>query len=75
MAIYKESTIIGHVSYNLAPYLSRRDLNKAFAEVTGERVNRGAGYGLEVPSLALHRQDAGNCGLPTFYWTSVASAV
>ena len=35
MAIYKESTIIGHVSYNLAPYLShflRRDLNKAFAE-------------------------------------------
>ena len=41
MAIYKESTIIGHVPYNLAPYLSHflsRDLNKAFAEVTGERV-------------------------------------
>ena len=52
VAIYKESTIIGHVPYNLAPYLShflRRDLNKAFAKVTGERVNRGAGYGLEVP--------------------------
>ena len=24
-------------------------MNKAFAEITGAKVNRGAGYGLEVP--------------------------
>ena len=48
------STTIGHVPYNLAPYLSRflaRDVNKAFAEVTGEKVNRRAGYGLEIPCV------------------------
>ena len=27
----------------------RRDLNRTFAEVTGPKVNRGAGYGLEIP--------------------------
>ena len=27
----------------------RRDVNNAFAEVTGQKVNRGAGYGLEIP--------------------------
>ena len=27
----------------------RRDVNKAFAEVTGQKVNRGAGYGLDIP--------------------------
>ena len=27
----------------------RRDVNKGFAEVAGDQVNRGAGYGLEVP--------------------------
>ena len=26
----------------------RRDVNKAFAKVTGQKVNRGAGYGLEI---------------------------
>ena len=26
-----------------------RDACKAFVEVTGNRVNRGAGYGLEIP--------------------------
>ena len=25
--------------------------NKAFAEITGAKVNRGAGYGLEVPCV------------------------
>ena len=42
------------VPFNLAPYLSRflaRDVNKAFAEVTGEKVNRKAGYGLEIPCV------------------------
>ena len=26
-------------------------MNKAFAEITGAKVNRGAGYGLEVPCV------------------------
>ena len=49
VAVYEEDSIVGHVPYNLAPYLSRflaRDVNKAFAEVTG-----GAGYGLEIPCV------------------------
>ena len=44
--------VVGHVPYNLAQIFShflKRDVNKAFAEVTGTKVNRGAGYGLEVP--------------------------
>ena len=28
--------------------LLRRDINKAFAQVTNDKINRGAGYGLEV---------------------------
>ena len=39
---------------NLAPKLFqflRRDVNKAFMEVTGPKVNRGTGYGLEIPCL------------------------
>ena len=47
MALYKDDAVVGHVLNNLAPYLSRflaRDVNKAFAEVTGERVNQKVGY-------------------------------
>ena len=54
VAVHKEATVVGHVPYNLAPRFSQfllRDVNKAFAEVTGEKVNRGAGYGLEVPCI------------------------
>ena len=43
---------VGHVPYNLAPSISlflERDINKALAKVIGEKVNRGAGYGLEIP--------------------------
>ena len=28
-----------------------RDCNKGFVEVTGRKVNRGAGYGLEIPCI------------------------
>ena len=52
VAVYKEAVVVGHVPYNLAQTFShflKRDVNKAFAEVTGTKVNRGAGYGLEVP--------------------------
>ena len=54
MALYREGVIVGHVPHNLAPRLSaflRRDVNKAFAQVIGDKVNRGAGYGLEVPCV------------------------
>ena len=43
---------MGHVPFNLAPLISaflRRDTNSGFAKVVGEKVNRGAGYGLEIP--------------------------
>ena len=52
VAILKENVTVGHVPQNIAPRLFhflRRDVNKAFAEVTGHKVNRGAGYGLEIP--------------------------
>ena len=57
--LIKDDTIASHVPYNVAPQFShflrsdflRRDLNKAFAEVTGGKVNRRAGYGLEVPCV------------------------
>ena len=52
VAVFKEGQVVGHVPYNLAPSFSlflKRDVNKAFAKVIGEKVNRGAGYGLEIP--------------------------
>ena len=54
VALYDDNSIIGHVPYNLAPYLPRfltRDTNKALAEVTGGKVNKRAGYGLEIPCV------------------------
>ena len=54
MALYIEAVIVGHVPHNLAPRLSaflRRDVNKVFAQVTGDKINKGAGYGLEVPCV------------------------
>ena len=33
----------------MSAYLMRK--NKVFAEITGAKVNRGAGYGLEVPCV------------------------
>ena len=52
VAVMKEDEIVGHVHYNITSLLSsflKRDCNKGFAEVTGNALNRGAGYGLEVP--------------------------
>ncbi len=40
--------------YNLAPIMSqflRREINKGFAQVSGSKVNRGGGHGLEVPCI------------------------
>ena len=54
VAVFKEEQVVGHVPFNLAPSMSnflKRDINKAFAQVVGEKVNRGAGYGLEIPCI------------------------
>jgi hypothetical protein len=43
VAVLKEDSIVGHVPQNLSLRLFhflRRDVNKAFAEVTGQKVNR-----------------------------------
>ena len=51
VAVLKEDQVVGHVPFNLAPSISlflKRDINKAFTKVVGERVNRGAGYGLDA---------------------------
>ena len=68
VAVYKEDVVVGHVPFNLASSISKflkRDINKAFAKVVGQRINRRAGYGLEIPCVyslrtqALHREDEG----------------
>ncbi len=49
VAVKRNSMVVGHVPFNLAPTLSaflRRSANTAIAEVIGSKVNRGAGYGL-----------------------------
>ena len=54
VAVMQETEVVGHVPYNISSALSmflRRDCNKGFAEVTGNCVNRGAGYGMEVPCI------------------------
>ncbi len=54
VAVMKEGQIVGHVPFNLSTIISlflRRYINKAFARVIGGKVNRGAGYGLEIPCV------------------------
>lgn len=53
VAVIKErKTVVGHIPYSIAPVVShflRRGTNKATVEVTGAAMNRGAGYGMEIP--------------------------
>lgn len=52
VSIRKASETVGHVPFNIAPIVSaflKRACNKGLVEVTGNRINRGAGYGLEIP--------------------------
>ena len=52
VVIVLEDCVVGHVPYNLAKCVSQflsSDANKGFARVTGRKVNRKAGYGLEIP--------------------------
>ena len=56
-AVYLDDVIVGYIPHNLVPQLSQflqRDVNKAFVEVTGCRVNRGAGYGLGASDCTIH---------------------
>ena len=46
--------IVGHIPRCIAPTVSnflKRTVNKGSVQVTGDKVNRGAGYGLEIPCL------------------------
>ena len=57
VAIFRDQ-VVGHVPFNLSPSISlflKRDINKAFAKlkVVGEKVNREAGYGLEIACIEL----------------------
>ena len=52
VSVMKNALVVGHVPCNFAALFSRflsRTCNRGVAEVTGTKVNRGAGYGLEVP--------------------------
>ena len=43
--------VVDHIFYSLVPTLShflKRDVNKGVVEVTGDGVNHGAAYGLEI---------------------------
>ena len=54
VAVLREGQVVDHIPYNLAPTVElflRREVNKGFVEVNGARVNRGAGYGLELTLL------------------------
>ncbi len=45
---------MGHTLHKLAPVVEnflRKGINKAFAEVTGVKENKGAGYGIEIPCV------------------------
>ena len=46
VAVFKDGAIVDHVPYNITPRFSqflRRDVNIAFTEVAGEKINSGAG--------------------------------
>lgn len=54
VAVVRDGVVVGHVPTNLASivfHFLSRDGNTAFAEIAGNKVNRGAGYGLEVPCV------------------------
>ena len=54
VSVLNDGETVGHIPFNICNAVShflRREFNKGFAEVTGEKVNRGAGYGLEIPCI------------------------
>ena len=54
VAVLKSGRVVGHVQKNLAPIFSpflKHCCNKAVVKITGNRLNRGAGHGLEAPCV------------------------
>ena len=54
VAVIKSGTVVGHVPKTLAPVISqflKRDCNKRVVNITGTRINRGSGFGLEAPCI------------------------
>ena len=54
VAVIKSCTIVGHMPRHLSTLFSqfiRRICNKGVVQVTGEKVNRDGGHGLEVPCI------------------------
>ena len=54
VTIVRSGTVVGHVPRNLSAlffHFLTRNGNKGVTEVTGMKVNRGAGYGLEIPCV------------------------
>ena len=54
VAVIKSKQIVGHVPKALEPvisYLLKRDCNKGMVHITGKLINRGGGFGLEVPCI------------------------
>lgn len=52
VAVKQNGAVVGHIPFNLAPTVSaflRRSTNSGVVEVTGTKVNRGGGYGIEIP--------------------------
>ena len=53
VAVFKED-VVGHVPVRFAPVFSAflaREFNKGFCEIVGGPVNRGGGYGMEIPCV------------------------
>ena len=54
VAVEKDGTAVGHIPKNISRIVSfflKKDGNVGFCEVTGTKVNRGAGLGLEIPCV------------------------
>ena len=52
VSIRKAGETVGHVPFTIAPTVLaflKRACNKGLVEVMGNRINRGAGYSLEIP--------------------------
>jgi hypothetical protein len=59
-AVNETVDVVGHIPKNMAPYVSKflkRASNSASVTVKGKRINRGAGYGLEIPCVYTFRGD------------------
>ena len=59
--VSKEDEIVGHIQLLMSQYVSKflkRRTSNGKAIITGKRVNRGAGYGLEIPCSYIFDGDS-----------------